>query len=107
MLLRLRTLFKFLFEFLPLMEVKISVAFIHRVLRCALLCHSVVIYDIVVWLLQNLPRLWNGLHQSLLCNPKKLAVDLIVGVHAKEPCVVLDLLVLWTTVRTFGDWVLL
>ena len=72
-----------------------------------MLRYDVVVDDIVVWLLKNLPGLRNGLHQAPLRNPKQLAVDWVIGVHAEKPGVVFNLLVLGTAVGTLRNWVLL
>lgn len=91
-------LLKLLFQLFTLMEIQITVAFIHRVLGSALLCDNIIVDNIVVWLLQNLPGLGDGLHESPLRNPKQLTVDGIVRIHTQESCVVFYFLILGTTV---------
>jgi hypothetical protein len=56
----------YLFSFV---QIKISVVLIHWMLWGPLLRHRVVINDIVVWLLKNLPWMRNWLQQTLLCDP--------------------------------------
>jgi len=51
--------------------------------------------------------LWYRLHQAPLRNPKQLAIDLVFRIHAEEPSVVLNLLLLGTHVRALRDRVLL
>jgi hypothetical protein len=80
------------------MKIQVAVAFVHRVLRRALLGHNVIVNDIVVRLLKNLPGLWNGLHQSPLRNPKQLTVDWVVGVHPKKAGIFFNFLVLRTAI---------
>ena len=52
------------------MQVQISVALVHWMLGRTLLSDDVIVDYVVVWLLQNLPGLGNGLHQAPLRNPK-------------------------------------
>jgi hypothetical protein len=68
-------LLKFLLQLAPFMKVQIAVAFVHRVLSSALLCDDVVVDDVVVWLLKNLPGLRDRLHQAPLRNPEQLPVN--------------------------------
>lgn len=87
-------------ELLSFVQVEVSVVLVHRVLGGAFLGDRVVVDDVVVGLLENLPRLGHGFEQALLRDPEQLPVVGVGWVHSEEARVVFDLLLLGRAVRT-------
>ena len=58
-------------------------------------CLTVVVKYHIVGISLSFPWLWHWLHQALLCNVEKLAVDGGVWIHAEKLGIVFNLLILW------------
>lgn len=83
-----------LHQLLALLKVEVAVVLVHWVLRRALLGDAVVVDDVVVGLLQHLPRVRHRLQQAALGDPQQLHVHRVVRLHPQEPGIVFDFLLL-------------
>jgi hypothetical protein len=68
----------------------------------SLLRYGVVINNVVVCLLQHLPRRRNWLHKSFFSDPHQLLVNRVAGVHSQEPCILFDFLLQWRVASVIG-----
>ena len=57
-------------------------------------CLRIIVKNHIVLIALGFPRLRHGLHQALLRDEHQLSIDRLARVHAQEPSVVLDLLIL-------------